>query len=445
MMRTMRILRIYLKQLHQMRGWRVYYTVASLMMSTWLLSSSCGQTNLISDTDDVTPVQSSENNTDENTNTQSPSESTVEVAAGDGPNSEIPETAKEPPEEPVVESDEEEEIEVALEPDDLTESVVGPPPVITALSPELQEPSVYVTSPDKFVMQNFQVALQEDMFPVDILFLVDNSDSMRNEIVQVQSHLSRFLQNLSRVSHLKVGLMSAFNKFGSYHLDSEPYVFFSVAIPSSVIQINHRVRSWNSLLLAEYFLNNEPNMARDLGMSGSDFFRSDSLKIFVVVSDDDATDMRAQTFYRRLQQGSVDVSNVRFYGFVGLPDVSLPSQPGMMYSSVSPGGDSCEVASVGKEYYTLVSKYLKGALFDICSQDWQGYFSKIIEGVVAQRQDEFVLKHPASWITEIQVNGQKIEMSLVDIEGQILTLGDQFFEKVDLSSDPQITVVYKKP
>ena len=348
------------------------------------------------------------------------------------------------------------EVEVAEEPPSLPEvEEVAPSSVITVLLskpkpkplPVEKPPPVRVvemlpptqTAPEpapdpEFMYQKIVVPLAQPSLLVDFLLLVDNSHSMRDEIIQVQKKLSGFLKDLARVSHLKVGLMTAFDENGTFHHDNEPYILFSLNVPKSVVHINHRVRSWNSLLLASMFYNDEAQMARDLGISGADFFRPSSLKIFVVVSDDNANDMNADEFYQSLMSGGADPTEFRFYGFVGMPRVT-----GL-------AGGECQIAESGTEYYRLVMNYFKGALFDICRQDWQGYFDKILEGVVSEHTSyQFTLDYEPEWIYRIMVNGRVIDPSLVQLEGQTLKLGAKFFEGLELSQDPEVNIIFKSP
>ena len=351
------------------------------------------------------------------------------------------------------------EVEVAEEPPSSPElEEVAPSPVVTVLlskpkpKPEpvplpVEKPApVRVVemlpptqptpepAPDpEFMYQKVVVPLAQPSLLVDFLLLVDNSHSMRDEIIQVQKKLSGFLKDLARVSHLKVGLMTAFDENGTFHHDNEPYILFSSNVPKSVVHINHRVRSWNSLLLASMFYNDEAQMARDLGISGVDFFRPSSLKIFVVVSDDNANDMNADEFYQSLMSGGADPTEFRFYGFVGMPQVT-----GL-------AGEECQIAESGTEYYRLVMNYFKGALFDICRQDWQGYFDKILEGVVSEHTYQFTLDYEPEWIYRIMVNGRVIDPSLVQIAGQTLKLGGKFFEGLELSQDPEVNIIFKSP
>lgn len=321
---------------------------------------------------------------------------------------------------------------------------VGPPPVITALGPSHDETDAeYI-----FISQTMVLPVTEAHFPVDILFLVDNSYSMGGEILRVQRHLAEFLEDLALVSHLKVALMSAFDDQGTFTFDNEPHVFFDANIPASLIQVNHRVRSWNSLLLASFFYNNHQGMSRDLGLSGDDFFREKSLKMFVVVSDDDAKDMGAAAFYRSLVGDDASAAeNFLFYGFVGIPTTVAPglsSEGSLIYTTTAAPNEACDVVAGGEEYYKLVAQHIKGALFDICGDDWTGYFDKILAGVLAEHGYQFSLDHDPAAVYALEVDGQAIDLSEVSIMGQSLTIGAQALVGMELSQNPEVTVIFKQ-
>lgn len=398
-------------------GWRcrLWHVAASGAWLAAVLSTSCVDSELISATETEAPAADQQ---------EAPADESVQIDVAAGAAA---------PEDVVVVADEAEE---AIE--------VGPPPVITALGPSHDE----VDSGYIFISQTMVLPSGEANFPVDILFLVDNSHSMGGEILRVQRHLAQFLEDLALVSHLKVALMSAFDEKGTFTFDNEPYVFFDANIPSSLIQVNHRVRSWNSLLLASFFYNNHQGMSRDLGISGADFFREKSLKMFVVVSDDDARDMGAEAFYRSLVgDNAAAAENFLFYGFVGIPTAAaadLASEGSLIYTTSTEQNDACDVVAGGEEYYTLVAQHIKGALFDICGDDWQGYFDKILTGVLAEHGYQFSLDHDPASVYAIEVDGQAIDPAGVSIVGQSMTIGAQALVGMDLTKNSEVTVIFKQ-
>ena len=332
-----------------------------------------------------------------------------------------------------------------------SETIVAPAPIITPLSPE-----------SEFIKQQLTAGVQHQDSQVDILLLVDNSQSMTGEIEQVTKNLGQLLSELSRATHLKVGLMSAFSADGNY-ASNDDYTPFSGDIPESIIKINHRVHSWNSLVLASLFYQGEAVMAKDLGISGPDFFREDALKVFVVVTDDNSDEMLAETFFEKLVSGGASADEFRFYGFVGLPQMASDfSESGeqLVYRVAEENRiDSCGIHRPGFEYLNLVMSHLSGALFDICQKDWSDHFAKISEGVLLAQQQIFTLDHDSSLVHEILVDGQKIPLTDVVLSGKTLQFkpgvlgGDSANENSAVSEataanpvakDYQITVFFKK-
>ncbi|MCY4380322.1 MAG: VWA domain-containing protein [Proteobacteria bacterium] len=315
------------------------------------------------------------------------------------------------------------------------EPVVAPAPDVVRLAPE-----------PIFVTQTFDLAFEPSQTPVDILFLVDNSFSMNHEIQKVNQNLTQLLTNLSDVSHLRVGVLSAFNDQGNFDNDAE-FTPFSLNTPPSIVQINHRVRSWNSLVLAKLFALNDDSMARDVGSSGVNFFRPDAIKVFVVVSDDNSNELNAQDFYTALTSTNPELftqDNTRFYGFVGVTaDMESMADDGtpIVYQTTEDNQYSeCQVYESGRVYHDLVMNYFKGAVFDICQDDWSYSFAVITDNLLAEIKQSYPLNHNSSYVTEILLGSQSIDLDQVILSQSILQFKSNLLAAGETG---KVTVIFK--
>lgn len=333
---------------------------------------------------------------------QDPAEEEAVEYSDDEPGEEISETLKEETaaETPAPESDEQQD---ETENDPATEPSRAPAPTVVRTGPQTQLIRRDV------IIQKFSTDFETAQQPVDLLFVVDNSYSMDEEIHQVQSNLQGFFQQLATESDVKVGVLSAFQSSTEYNALSWP--------PEGITAIDQRVRSWNGLYLSSLFIADK--LFSSTGVKGSDFFRPHALKVLVMVTDDDSLVFSADEFTTALKQ-HFSLGDVRFFGFIGLPHQNS-DQVSLYPAAVEERLANCDIYGKGKVYYELVAQELQGSLFDICQKDWSPHFEKIAGFVLKAVKFRYPLSHSAESLIAISVDGKAIAMEQVNIEGGFLT------------------------
>ncbi|HYX34892.1 MAG TPA: hypothetical protein VE954_17480 [Oligoflexus sp.] len=198
----------------------------------------------------------------------------------------------------------------------------------------------------------FKVSLK-----VDVVFAIDTSASMDDELIATQNNLQKLITTLndgkldSRI-HLLV---------------EQPLTLPAGTDPNKVARIEQRVDSadaisrlnalFTGLYAANYLTIDNLPMATPMP------FRKDANLEVVVITDDNGSG-----------EGNLAVDfdptktlKATFNGIIGLP--------------TSVASDTCQVANVGNEYITLATQS-KGSTLDICSADWSGLITRLSNDMV---------------------------------------------------------------
>lgn len=313
-------------------------------------------------------------------------------------------------------------------------------------------PSVVYAAPQTEVfnrdtlLQDFSTDFNTKEIAVDLLFVIDNSMSMTNELEQVHKNIGGFLNRLSSLTHTNIGVLTSITPSHQYNAfpispTDHPHISF----------INQRVRSYNSLYLTSLFLTDD--IKTTTGQRGSDFFREDSLKVFVVVTDHDSLDYSAQEFATTLQQ-NFPLEDVRFFGFITLPNSDLSAQvplylaPSDERTAVSCSGtipSNVPVTDIpeapGRIYHDILAEHLSGALFDVCQKDWSPHFDKIAGFVAKEVKTHYPLSQDPQSVTSVTVDGVEVFPEHVNISDGSLIFLNNVLPK---DRDAQIRVRYHR-
>lgn len=232
---------------------------------------------------------------------------------------------------------------------------------------------------------------------VDMVWVLDNSGGMSASADQMRKYFGPFAKDLANKSNLKTALISKSGTTGS-----------SLSLPSGLsgaVQVFHNVLSSEPLLLAAASMcgiQNDDDFCKsfangkykDVYATLSKFFRSDSEKVFVFVSDDDSQGtaanenknyITAPTFFNRLQKTFPTDSSVKVYG-------------------VTSGSSQCGVRK-GSAYISLV-KDTAGLAFDICASDWAAYFTRLTTDLSQEIPNAFLLSDPSGKVVSVTLNGK---------------------------------------
>ncbi|MDQ1346831.1 MAG: hypothetical protein QG573_200 [Acidobacteriota bacterium] len=185
--------------------------------------------------------------------------------------------------------------------------------------------------------------------PVDIVWVIDQSGSMDDEIAAVRQNLNAFASFISaqKIDYHVILLAERYYENGI--CVPQPLAGAGCANGARFLQIEEYIDSHNSLSA----------LTANAALIES-FMRPGSIRHFVEVSDDES-DLPASQF------------DAFFRARPGFQDYVFHSVVGLSWSDC--------VADIGQQYMTL-STLTKGLKFDICSANWQALFSELAKNVV---------------------------------------------------------------
>lgn len=230
--------------------------------------------------------------------------------------------------------------------------------------------------------------------PVDLTWVIDNSGSMSEEAAHVRTNLGQFINSVASRSDLKMAVISASGSTGQ-----------AVSLPANagpnIIQVNQTVGSLNSLAIAAInFCPNTDTVGCAAAKNSSNsivkkmpagFYRNNSKKVFVIVSDDNST-MSASNFQKAFEE-SFPGETATVFGFVGLG------------ASLSP----CQ-AKTGAQYQSLTAS-TGGAVFNICEADWSSKFNFLADSIVYLSYNAVTLPQQNITILEVYLDGKRLNSS----------------------------------
>lgn len=209
---------------------------------------------------------------------------------------------------------------------------------------------------------------QNELLPVDILFVVDTSGSMSDEKNFVQQNMNLFSQQifLANIDHHVVMIASPSPEGPCVNVPLGSGNCPDDSKPPEYVHINQSVGSSNAL---DIILSTQPQWASSI--------RPGSVKHLVVVSDDDSN-MDAVTFDAAFKALDPDYAGYFFHAIVA-------------YTNPDPfqcfGGASCcqgpipLSADVGEVYLELV-EMTGGVSGDLCEQQFGPVFNQIAQSVL---------------------------------------------------------------
>lgn len=239
---------------------------------------------------------------------------------------------------------------------------------------------------------------------LDMVWVIDNSGSMDVEAAIVRNNLPNFLSVLGQKTNFRFLLISNNTTYGA-------------SLPAGLPESNYRylnvtTDSYNSPEILLTYLKQPEQI---------NFFRANSQKVVVFVTDDNST-ISAQNFLDGLT------------GSLGWPlsQVMVSSFTGLGFAE-----SSCQWATGTN--YSLLAQMTGGRAYNICAADWTPHFSDLLNKSISQAQRRFTFKSSAmKEILSVTVDGQPIDVSQYFIEGSNLVLQDNVF----LTQNSTVTVTY---
>ena len=285
-------------------------------------------------------------------------------------------------------------------------------------APELSEEEVL----DTFITSTVQT-------PVDVVWAIDNSGSMAGEVENVRKNFSFFLDSVKGLQDVKVGLISANKKQSKYGLNLDekqksqvdlwvshpknPSHNLDVASTNALAMIASTSCDANSSSKAENKIcdlnvNEEalkhPSKNKSIsdksdvyGSAGflSDFYRQESQKVMVVVTDDSATGFYSDG-YLQAMNGLFGEGNHRLYHFSFLEGQGAIK--------------GCHPGTAGKEkdVYKKLSEATFGEGYSICEENWTAHFEKLVKSIESVATREFKSEHKCSKLVSVSIDGEKL-------------------------------------
>lgn len=248
-------------------------------------------------------------------------------------------------------------------------------------------------NPPPVLTESFSISATKTMKPLDMVWVVDNSGSMNEEAANVRVNLTAFINALDKSSDMKFMLLSKQGTTGT-----------SVALPSGLdatrfVQYNKSIGSTDgpAQLISQLNFNIS---------SGIPFFRADSKKIIVFVTDDNSA-MTAADFTANLAKAGVASGQAAIFSFIGLG------------STVS----KCQ-AKTGVVYQTLATQ-TGSQVYNICDLDWSKHFADLKTDVLTKLGRSFTMKDTmVAKIVKVEVDGVAIDASKYSLSNGVLLLAD---------------------
>ncbi|MCO5112968.1 MAG: hypothetical protein M9899_02210 [Bdellovibrionaceae bacterium] len=212
---------------------------------------------------------------------------------------------------------------------------------------------------------------------VDMIWVVDNSVSMVEEIQIIRENIGKFLLSVEDRSKLNFTLIT--NNKGSHGMALSEW-----ALSRGYRQIVQYINSRDGLV---QFLKLLPQM---IGKS----LRFDSKKVIVIVSDDNS-EISSNVFLLGLSK-LLDLAHIKIFGFIGID------------KKISPCIDN-----PGSQYIKL-AQATNGNIFNICESDWTPHFESLIKDVGQITKTEFTLPVLPKGEIIVKIDGVTITNFILD-------------------------------
>ena len=211
----------------------------------------------------------------------------------------------------------------------------------------------------------------EATLPIDIVWVIDSSPSMDEEIAQVQSNLNAFTARIAMAGlDVRVALVAAEADIATADRD-----FLGVCIPPPLSAVDScpDVDSDQYKHIRLNVHSRDP-LAKMIEAAPqlSGFFRTGSIKHIVFVTDDDAGwGVDAEEFLMTINQDPL---------LRGATIHSVVDLVGYMSSCVF--DDNCSCGDERGQSYIDLSEQTNGGVFSICEEDWAPLFALLEERVI---------------------------------------------------------------
>lgn len=237
--------------------------------------------------------------------------------------------------------------------------------------------------------------------PVDIIFVIDNSGSMSNEIKGVEQNINTNFVNIIQKSGIdyRVIMLAAHGASSSYRIcvdkplsgnpTCSPPAADPVNNPPYFYHYNYPIYSTDSLskIISTY---NAPDPSGQAPGGWSDWLRADAVKVFIEITDDNSS-MSYASFETQLLNlkpnhfGSSSMRNYIFHTIAGMSNNSPSTKPWQPEDAIV--GGVCSGAVNSGSQYQYLSQLSGGLRFPICNlNSFDSVFQEVAQGVIRGAQ-----------------------------------------------------------
>lgn len=269
---------------------------------------------------------------------------------------------------------------------------------------------------------------------IDLVWVMDNSGSMGDEIAKVRDNFAKFNNDVSSLSKLNMAVISGgeLSDLGDTyenltHVEANvgshsPLKVFSAAVCDERGSKGSR-SIFDDTEVCGYMVQSEITDEDAIESSRGklkEFFRPESKHVVIVVTDDDAGGVDEKNFQKILKRTKVN-PNLEVYGFIG-----------------KSGSYGCDMASRGRSYEAIASK-TGGKTFDIC-EDWTKHFKELTKSVLQFKERPLKLQNTAKKVRSIKVGDKTLSRDQWEMtRGNVIIL-----KNVSLDEDSEkISVTYE--
>jgi hypothetical protein len=249
--------------------------------------------------------------------------------------------------------------------------------------------------------------------PVDIVMVIDQSGSMGEEIAQIQTNINKLSSYLAATGlDYRLVMIAGLPSSGGYNAVCVPTPLAAASCaskPPRFRAVDQHVESYDALKLIIQTYDSTVTSTK-----WSDFLRADAIKVFIPVTDDDATDSflavpRANSFDDMILsrgKGTFGTKSKRKYLFFPIIGVSTTS------TSIK-----CSTAvNVGQTYVDLAT-LTKGKPFSVCETDYEPVFKAIGKAIATSVACEVAIPPPP---TGEEFDPNKVNVTITGSSGSTL-------------------------
>ena len=203
---------------------------------------------------------------------------------------------------------------------------------------------------------------------VDIIFVIDDSGSMTEEMVQIKTNVNTFAQKIE-TSGLDYTVTFIVKKGTSGNSICVPTPLAGAACadhPPLFHHVNQDVQSTDSFQL----------ILQTYDQSWNSFVRMDATKVFIEVSDD-----RSQMAYTAFDTALLAKAPAGMFGTAAARNYIFHSIVSKPFADAIPSTNICSTAAGPSVDYQQISKLTGGIVDEVCKTDYSGVLDNIAKGI----------------------------------------------------------------